>query len=74
MVIMAFIMFGIYILIGLGIAIIFERYGDGWKDDGDILAGILFWPITAIILIVYFIFWIGEIMIRIVRKAGGRGL
>ena len=74
MVIMVFIIFGIYILIGIGFAIVFERYSGGWKDDGDILAGILFWPITAVILIIYFIIWIGEKMIWIVRKAGGRGL
>ena len=66
MVIKAFIMFGIYILIGLGFAIVFERCS-GWIDDGDILAGILFWPITAFILIVYFMIWI-------VKKAGGRDL
>ena len=74
MVIMAFIVFGIYILIGLGIAIVFERYGSGWISDGDVLAGIIFWPITAIMLMIDFMFWIGRIMIWIVRKAGGRGL
>ena len=67
MVIMAFIVFGIYILIGLGIAIVFERYGSGWISDGDVLAGIIFWPITAIMLMIDFMIWI-------VRKAGGRGL
>lgn len=67
MIIKAFIMFVIYILIGIGFAIIFEKYGDGWANDGDILAGILFWPIIAVILITDFMIWI-------VRKAGGRAL
>lgn len=67
MIIKVFIIFGIYILIGIGFAIVFERYGGGWIEDGDILAGILFWPIIVILFILYFMIWI-------VRKAGGRGL
>lgn len=67
MVIKAFIIFGIYILIGLVFAIVFERHSGGWIEDGDILAAIFFWPFVVVILIIEFMIWI-------VRKAGGRGL
>lgn len=61
------IIFG-YFLIGLGVAILYERYSNnGWYEDGDILGAILIWP--AIVVIAFFI-----IIIWIVRKAGGRGL
>lgn len=61
------IIFG-YLLIGLGVAIVYERYSnEGWYDDGDILGGMLGWPIFVIT--VFF-----DVMIWIVRKAGGREL
>ena len=69
MVIKVFIIFGIYILIGICSAIIYERYCGGWieNEDEDILAWILFWPFIVILLILEFMIWI-------VKKAGGRGL
>lgn len=59
------IVFG-YMLIGLGIAILYEKYSNnGWYDDGDILGAILIWPLVVVIAFFTAIIWI-------VRKAGGR--